>query len=319
MRRNDAMGAVAELAASQHGAFTRRQAAAIGLSRRQIQDLANDPLLDEPVRGILRFRAAPETWHQRMMIATLVGPGFFAGFRAAAYLHGIDGFRQSPTPEIVGGRTCRAVRGIDVIQHWVEPLAPDDFVIVDGIPCTGLARTVVDVCGLGPRDRATRAVDDFERRRESLNWLRLTAERLHRPGQAGTGAVLSLLDRRQCGGRVPDSWFERLVEGCLSLCGLPPWERQHEVIDGTGSVVGRLDLACPALLLGVEAHSRQFHFGQRAESLDQRRDNRLAALGWHLIYVGWYDTEQPAVVAATIDSVARRRAALLGIRLPWVA
>ena len=64
MRRNDAMGAVAELAASQHGAFTRRQAAAIGLSPRQIRSLADLSLIDEPVPGVLRIRAAPTTWHQ---------------------------------------------------------------------------------------------------------------------------------------------------------------------------------------------------------------------------------------------------------------
>lgn len=316
MRRNDAMGAVAELAASQHGAFTRRQAATRGLSRRQIESLAADPLIREPVGSVLCFRAAPETWHQRMMIATLVGPGFHAGFRAAAYLHHLDGFRQPPAPEVVGGPSCRRIRGIDVVQHWVEPLEPADLVVIDGIPCTGLARTVVDVNGLGDWDLAVRAVDDFERRRASLNWLRLTAERLHRPGQSGTGVTLSLLDRRQRGGRVPDSWFERLVERCMSIPGLPPWERQHEVADHDGHPFARLDLACPKLLLGVEGHSRAFHFGQRPEAFDERRDNRLGAHGWYVSYVGWYDTEDPALVAATIESIARHRAALLGVPVP---
>lgn len=314
------MGAVAELAASQHGAFTRRQAADCGITRRQIQTLVGSALFDEPVRGVLRLRGSPETWHQQMMIATLVGPGFHSGFRAAAFLHGIDGFdKHPPTPEIVGGRSCRAVTGIDVIQHWVDPLDPADLVIVDGISCTGLARSVVDVCGLGDADLSLRAVDDFERRRASLNWLRLTAERLHRPGQSGTGVVLRLLDRRQRGGRVPDTWFERLVERCLTFRDLPPWVRQHEVRDEHGELVGRLDLACPVLCYGVEADSRRFHFGQRAEALDERRENRFGMHGWQVTHVGWYDTESPAVVAETIGAIARQRAAMLGIALPWVA
>ena len=100
-----------------------------------------------------------------------------------------------------------------------------------------------------------------------------------------------LLDRRQRGGRVPDSWFERLVERCVSRIDLPPWVCQHVVHGADGAVVGRLDLACPALLLGVEGHSRQFHFGVGPEALDELRDNRLGALGWHLVYVGWYATE----------------------------
>jgi hypothetical protein len=108
-----------------------------------------------------------------------------------------------------------------------------------------------------------------------------------------------------------------LVEQCVRLPGLPPWVRQHDVRDADGRVVARLDLACPAVLLGVEANSKKFHFGQGAEALDQRRDNRAAAEGWEITYVGWYDTEQPAVVARTIESIARRRAALLGVTLPW--
>jgi hypothetical protein len=319
MRRNDAMGAVAELAASQHGAFTRRQAAGVGLSPRQIRSLVTASLIDEPTPGVLRVRAAPATWHQALMAAALAGPGFWAGFRAAAYLHRIDGFRRQPPIEVVGPRSCRRIRGIDVVQHWVEPLDLDDLTRIDGIPCTSFARTVVDVCGVVDAELAVRVVDDFERRGVSLNWLRLTADRVHRPGQSGTGSVFRLLDRRQRGGRVPDSWFERLVERCVALPGLPPWARQHEVVDRDGRVVARLDLACPDLLLGVEAHSMEFHFGQRAESMDQRRENRCSALGWQITYVGWYDTEDPATVAKTIEAIARRRATLHGVSASGVA
>ncbi len=78
-------------------------------------------------------------------------------------------------------------------------------------------------------------------------------------------------------------------------------------------MIARLDLACPDLQLGVEANSKEFHFGQRPESMDQRRDNRCSALGWHISYVGWYDTEKPATVAKTIEAIARRRATQLGV------
>lgn len=81
----------------------------------------------------------------------------------------------------------------------------------------GRARTTVDVCGLDDPDLSIRVVDHFERSGHSLNRVRLTAERLHRPGQSGAGVALGLLDSRQTGGRVRDSWFERLVEACVAI------------------------------------------------------------------------------------------------------
>jgi hypothetical protein len=320
MRSDDAWGAVAELGALHHGAFTRRQATLLGISARDIQRLIRARLVDEPARGVLRFSAAPATWHQELFIATVCGSGgFAAAVRAAARLHHIDGFRRNPTLEIVGqlGRGRIGIGG--VVQHWTTYLPKQDLVVLEGISSTGLARTVCDLCAEIGADEAVRVLDDFERRGANLNWLRLTAERLHRPGQRGTGVVLRLLDRRQVGGRVPDSWFERLVERCVAIPGLPPWERRYVVRDDAGRFVAEPDLACPALRLAVEAHSREFHFGSRPEAFDQRRDNRLGAQGWDVRYVGWYDTEDPAMVADMLEVIARRRAAMLGVQLPWVA
>ncbi len=320
MRSDDAWGAVAELGALHHGAFTRRQATPLGITARDIRRLVVARLLDEPARGVLRFTAAPVTWHQQLFIATEAGAGgYAAAVRAAGRLHHVDGLHRNRTLEVIGqlGRG-RIGRG-DVIQHWTTYLPKQDLVEIEGIKSTGLARTVCDLCDELDTDDAVRVLDDFERRGASLNWLRLTGERLHRPGQRGTGVVLRLLDRRQVGGRVPDSWFERLVEKCVAIPGLPPWERQYIVRDTVGRFIAKPDLSCPQLRLAVEAHSREFHFGARPEAFDQRRDNRLAALGWDVRYVGWYDTEDPAAVAEMLEVIARRRAAMLGVPLPWVA
>ena len=61
-------------------------------------------IVDEPVSGVLRISGSPPPWRQEMMIATLVRPGLHAGFRAAAHLHDLDGFRRPPSIEVVVGR-----------------------------------------------------------------------------------------------------------------------------------------------------------------------------------------------------------------------
>ena len=71
-------------------------------------------------------------------------------------------------------------------------------------------------------------------------------------------------------------------------------------------------LRIPSLRLGVEAHSRAYHFGAIAEAADEDRDRRVAEQGWDTYYVGWRAaTRHPAAVRASIEQVAAQRAVLL--------
>ena len=317
MHSSDAWGAVAGLGAAQHGAFTRDQALANGLTTRRLRALIASGLLREPVPGVLVVGAAPTNVKQRLWVATHGrAGGLLAAGAAAAWLHGLDGFDADPPLELIGPRGRKPPPLEGVIFH-VGDVAPPDRYEVDGIPTVGLARTICDVASCVGRDMTKRMIDSFERQGSSLRWLADTATRLHRPGQSGTGTVRDLLTQRS--GQAPDSWFERLVEACVSLPGLPPWTRQHDVFDD-GRFAGRVDLACIPLRLAVEAHSKRFHFGAGRETADQHRDDALAAAGWDVRYVGWHAaTHTPHQVAAMIDRVARRRARDLGIGLPWVA
>lgn len=228
---------------------------------------------------------------------------------AAAALHRLDGFPEGPLEISVerGRRPC--LPGVRV--HQVASLEQRDRFVIDGLPVTGLARTLVDLGSTAP-DRVERALDDARRRGTSLVWLRATAERLHRPGHAGSGVLLQLLRGVNPGQRVRDSWFEALIEGCLVSAVLPPLVRQHEVRDAAGRLVGRLDLAFPSIRLGVEAHSRLHHYGSR-EAFDEDRDLALTAEGWEVLYVGWQGTRQPAEL---VRKVERTVAAKCAARVP---
>jgi hypothetical protein len=103
MRSIDAVGAAAELGASQHGAIIRSQASTIGLTSRQIRRLIELGLLREPFAGVLVFTAVPATPRQQLWLAThACGGGFVAAFESAAWLHGLDGFDRAPPPEVLG-------------------------------------------------------------------------------------------------------------------------------------------------------------------------------------------------------------------------
>lgn len=298
------------LAASQHWLLTRRQAADEGLSWHALDSRIRRGILDEPVAGVLRVRAAPPTDAQAVRLATLAGGGHaVASHRAAAALHHLDGF--GPGLIEVSVPRPRRLELPRVVVHHVQAPPPEDLTVIGGIPVTGLARTLCDLGTVVNAHAVERALDDARRRGTSLRWLRETAERLHRPGQAGTKTLLLLLDTAEQDRGVRGSWFEKLVEECLRSPDLPPLVRQHRVHDATGALAGILDLAFPTIRLGVEAHSRQFHFGRDAEQRDEDRDHRLARCGWEVLYVGWQLAKRPKDVLALVRDTARHRAHLL--------
>lgn len=253
---------------------------------------------------------APTTWHQALMAATLTANGAgIASYRAAARLHGLDGF-TADLIEVTVPRG-RRVRVPDAIVH--QGFVPDTHrVEIDGIPCTSLARTLIDLAQVVTTLELERALDDFQRRGYSLTWLEQMATELHRPGQRGTKLVLAEVAQRRTSGVVRGSWFEKLIELAIASPNLPPLIQQHVIRTEDGDFIAQVDLAFPSVRLGIEAHSRSFHTGTHREVIDQRRENRAIAEGWQFSYLGWADRKSPAQARAFLEKVVARRRRDLG-------
>lgn len=296
-------GAVGEFAASRHGALTRSQAADLGLSRKVIGRLKDSGHLAEPLPGVLVVVGAPATWEQRLRVATLGSSAAgTAGFRSGAALNRLDGYPRIPVEVIVP--TWRQALVGSAQQHRARVEACD-IVDVDGITCTNIARTLADLGSVDPAEKVRVAFESAWRRGVSLMWLRSTAERLHRPGQRGTGVLLHLLDEADRAKRPTESALELRLEQCLM--GLPGLVRQYEVFDETARFVARVDFAVPHVKLALEAHSRQFHFGKIAELHDELREHDLTAQGWEVLYFADRHLKSPSAVRARVDAVISRR------------
>ena len=196
-----------------------------------------------------------------------------------------------------------------MVHRWTEP-DPGDLIVVDGIRATNVAVTLAQLGAVTNEIVVEKALDDALRRGTSERWIRTTAQRLHRPGPAGTGVLLRLLDdpiRRRA---IPDSYFERVSQRILSDPSLPTPELQHQVWLGDSSV--RIDIAWPDIKYGIECHSRTFHFGPTKEEADNVRDQRLAARGWHIDYVTWLQSHDPDELLEHIRAVHTTRSQQLG-------
>ncbi len=303
--------AMAEFAASLHGVVLRSQAAAFGFTSRDIRLAKQLGWLTEPARGVLVVSGYPPTWEQRLAILA-AACSVFVSNGAAARLFTLDSFDLAPA-EVAVVRPSRAnlVVASEVVVHQVARLDPVDRFHRNGLPCTTLARTLVDLGSTEPVDKVRQALIAARRiHRVNPLWLQQTAVRLHRPGQAGTGVLLRELQRWSAEGVLPESWFEELVHRLLDHPDIPAVLRQHVLLDNRGRFVARLDLAIPAARLGLEAHSRQFHFGPSREAADEDRDLRAAGCGWEVLYLGWYVRRRPAEVASLVADVCRARLAL---------
>jgi hypothetical protein len=307
---DDAVRAVAELAASQHRAFTRSQAAELNFDRSRIATAKRQGWLTEPYPGVIVMAGGVDSWHQRLFAATLADGGHaVASHRASARLHRLDGFEECDVVEVSVSTGHRWRRANDVVAHHVAALDFPDLITIDGIRCTGLARTLADLGAVVEPMLVRRALTDARRRGTSLRWIQLTADRLHRPGPSGAGVLLRELARIPFEGRVPDSWFEELLASCLDDPEIPPIELQYPIRDASGLLVATTDIGIPSVRLGLEGHSRRFHFGPLAEPLDEQRDLAAGACGWQLHYLGWFATRRPREVLAIVKRIiaARRR------------
>ena len=311
MRYDEALGAFVELAASRHNAIHSDEAAEIITTRR---------LRAAQERGLVT-RLYPRVWAlthlgtppgQELRAAVTSSRGAAATSTSAAWLHGwLPKPTTSPVVWVPSDRNVRPARFQILRWKHIDPVK--DITEVDHI-CT-LSRAAT-LCTLGPHvDARTleRCLDAFLRT-DSMRWLEETMERLGQRVPSGVSHLREVLDDPRRVNGVTDSWFERAVADLVALPWLPPIKLQHEVV--TDSVRYRLDIACPALKLGVEAHSRTFHWGAGKEDADNVRDLALSAAGWQLLYVTWSQIGRPDTFVSQFAAAARARAELFGVDIP---
>lgn len=315
MATSDSLGAVVDLAATHHGAFTRRLAAANGVNAHALRSLIDRQLIDEPAPGLLIVRgSAPTFWRAVHAATLLVGERGAIGGTAAGWLHQLDGLGAVPDRvEVVVSRGAAVNPGrlpIDIrASRFGVPAG--HVVTVDGMRTTGLARTVCDLA-TSPIVPLDRLIDDFERRGKSLTWLERTATDLAARGRSGPRSVLNEIARRRTrrvrGERVRGSWFQKLVAECTASPLIPEIVEEYEIRDADGAEIARVDLAIPSIRLAIEAHSRRWHFDDGARSEDEWREMGLATVGWDVRYVGWAaTTKRPGEVREYLERIAQSR------------
>jgi very-short-patch-repair endonuclease len=270
---------LAALAAAQHGLVTRRQLGDLGLSARSVERLAARGRLRRAHRGVYQVSPLPGPWAAEMAAVLAIGRGARASHESGARLWRVVPGREASSPVDVlvvgGGASARA--GIRL--HRVACLPPDECAVVDRVPTTSVARTLLDLATrLGRRD-LEQAIGRAQRERlVRLDDLRTILGR--HPHSRGAAPLRALLDD-QAEPAVTDSKAEELF---LTL-----WRKTELVQPLVNASVGpyRLDFYWPDHDTAVEVDGYRHHGTRPRFEGDRERITRLAAMGIQVIPVTW--------------------------------
>lgn len=289
-------GVVAEFAADQHGVVALRQLVEAGLSPVTVRGWVGTRRLVRLHQGVFAAGHAALRREGHFLAAVLAcGPGAVLSYRAAGVLWGIRRAGLSRIDVTAPVRTGRRKPGLRL--HRGDRLQADEVTIEDAVPCTTVARTILDLAAVLDFRGLEAAVENAERRElfdlRSLSVL--LARHRGRRGTARLRTVLAEFDSEVIRARTETE------ARCFHLCvdaGLPR-PLVNRFVDA-GDARFEVDLHWPNARLIVETDS-PYHDTTAARRRDPRRDALLRRYGWIVIRCRWRDiVENPAPLIAKI-------------------
>jgi very-short-patch-repair endonuclease len=293
--------AIEDLARRQHGAFSRAQAIAAGVTPRMITTRRVSGAWLNLDRGVYALRAAPFSWLRQVKAAELSVHGSAVSHRAAARLHGLPGYaagaidlvveRRPPASALASVHQCAGLRAV----------------ARSGMSVTALPLTLVHLAAIETRPRLSRTIDEvLVGGLASFDDLVREAEHRSTGHPRGVGALLELL--RVCGdGYVPPtSELERLLWRVLDDPRLPGADRQAPFPWSPGGPQ-RVDAVIPEWRRIVEADGRRWHTRRADFERDRARDHLAQRHGYEVTRFGWCElAETPASAVELLLAIGRR-------------
>jgi very-short-patch-repair endonuclease len=291
---------IAELAALQHGVVALEQLLDMGLTDRAVRHRVAAGRLHRLFPGVYAVGHTRLTRDGRYMAAVLAcRPDGALSHRSSGDKRGLRRSDRSTIDVVTSRRAGRGLAGIDA--HTSSTLLPRDVEEVDGIRCTSVARTLLDLAAVLPRRAVERAFDQAE----ILQVLdaRKIEDVLARAGRhPGAGILRAVLDEHSPGTTLTRN---KLEEAFLAICDrarLPRPEVNVWIpVEPTGYEV---DFLWRARGLIAETDGRDVHTTRRAFTNDRLRDQRLMLAGYTVVRFPWQQvTYDPREVAATLRAL----------------
>jgi predicted transcriptional regulator of viral defense system len=296
-RREQAVG---RLAAGQHGVVSLSQLRSLGLSASAVRSRVAAGRLHRLHRGVYAVGHPVLTIEGRWLAAVLAcGPDAVLSHRSAAALWDLRPSARTAIDVSTPSRAGRSRAGIDV--HRAGALRPADTTRTRGVPCTTVARTLLDLAGVIDRRALGRACERAELLRI------LDAQGLHdvlarAMGRRGAPVLRAILTGEQLSQPPTRSELEERFLALCTAAGVPR-PRANAWMDLDGAAI-EVDFIWPAHGLIAETDGYTTHGTRRAFERDRQRDQRLLLAGWRVVRFTWRQiTQEPARVADTLQAL----------------
>jgi very-short-patch-repair endonuclease len=293
------------LAGTQCGLFTRTQAYRCGLTAETLRYRRQAGFFEALTKDVFRVCGAASSWEQAVLAACLAGgDDCVASHRTAAALWGFDGHAPGVIEVTVPRK--RRYRSDAATVHTSLDLVGSDCTVVDLIPVTTPARTLIDLGAVARWQRVEDGLDSAER--ERLTEQAVVARRhaqVRKQGRRGVGPMAVVLNGRPA--MNPHSVLERKFMRLLADAELPTPNCQFQVRLRDGRTV-RIDAAHDEFLLGWELEGHAFHSTRRQRAYDNARQSALHELGWRIDKFTYEQvTREGAAVVRTVRAALHAR------------
>lgn len=290
---------ISERSAGQHAVVAVDQIVEMGLSASAVRSRVSRGRLHVIYPGVVavvpRRLVTPKGL---VMAATLAcAPGTAASHRSSSMLFELGLARRALVDVTTPGTTGYRRRGIRV--HDGMTLTENDITEIDGIPCTSLARTLLDIAEDGTRREVGRALDRAELAR--LLDMRAIDDVLSRSnGRRGAKLLCAVLEQHRIGSTLTRNDLEEAFLAIARDVGCPPDAVNQWIAFPVGDGA-EADFVYAVQRLIVEADGRDTHTVRKAFKSDRIRDQRLMLLAWRVVRLPWQQvTFEPAEVGATL-------------------
>ena len=297
---------IMRLARRQHELVHRKQMHELGASNRVIHRLARDEVLTHVVGSVYSTGGKPRDRVRLLHAARLeAGPRSVVSHFASAESMRFPGIGSGRLDIVVPRDAPRSRAQLGPV-HTTRDLDREDITIIDGIPHTNAARTLLDIASRLTRPHLDRCLQyachqELTTAKEVDDLIQLVRRR----GRPGIRRLLPLVEVAL---DLPalESWLEHHLHWLIEHSSLPQptWQSPIELPDRTY----RPDAIWPAERLIVEADGYATHATRRDLQRDAERRNRLELAGYRVLVFTYDDiVGRPTYTIAMIGTHLQQR------------